>query len=309
MICAASEGHADCVRLLLDGGADHEARDKKGLTALLCAAGEGHTDCVRLLLDGGANVEAKDKNGLTALIGAASNGNTDCVRLLMDRGANQEAKDDEGLTALMYAAFGGRADFVRLLLDRGANKEAKDKRGHTALDMARKSGKVDVARLIMSFPGVGSDKAAQMDPKRRAKFMGRACYNCFKTQSAKLHLCGLCREAKYCSKECQQANWPRHKTTCDRGGALRTPSSSQQCQDEVGSCLESPPVQQHDDVRVDAPTAESSVESCHFCAKSQAHVATRLKLCTGCRSVRYCSVECQRSDWRAHKKVCAKPGE
>jgi hypothetical protein len=174
--------------------------------------------------------------------------------------------------------------------------------------LARKCGKHEVARLIASFPGAGFGEMAQLDPKRRAKFMGRSCYNCFKTQPDKLQKCGLCKIAQYCSKECQQTNWPRHKTTCDRGGASRSAASSQQCQDEHAASS-SPPVQQHDDVRASAPAAESSVESCHFCAKSQSHVASRLKLCNRCRSVFYCSVECQRGDWSAHKKECVKPGE
>jgi hypothetical protein len=123
-----------------------------------------------------------------------------------------------------------------------------------------------------------------------------------------LQKCSLCKVAQYCSKECQLANWPRHKTTCNRGDALHIPSSSQQSQDKVGTPAVMP-VQQHDDARSTAPAAESSVEACHFCAKSQAHIASRLKLCNRCRSVSYCSVECQRSDWSAHKKECAKPGE
>jgi ankyrin repeat protein len=309
LFVAAGFGHADCVRLLVDGGANKEAKIIDGSAALIYAAGKGLTDCVRLLLDSGADKEAPAKGGCTPLISASGEGHTDCVRLLMDRGANKEATNDaEGLTALLTATVQGHAGCVQVLLDGGVNKEIKTKRGHTALEMALMKGHVDVARLIASFPGIGFHEMAQMGPKRRAKFMGRACYNCFKTQPDKMHLCSLCQVAKYCSKECQQSNWPRHKTTCDRGGALHIPASSQQCPDEVGT-LASPSVQQRDEVRVNAPAPESSVEACHFCAKSQAHFASRLKLCIRCRSVRYCSVECQRGDWSAHKKECAKPGE
>jgi hypothetical protein len=296
----------------MDHGASIEAKNDIGLTALLCAAGDGFTDCVRLLLDGGADKEAKSfEQEWTALLKAADEGHTDCVRLLLDRGANKEARVRNGWTALMNAAFNGHTDCVWLLLESGASKEIKDIRGRTALDVAQTCGRVDVARLIASFPGAVFGQMVQMvqmDPKRRAKFMGRSCYNCFKTQTAKLQKCGLCKIAQYCSKECQQTNWPRHRTTCDRGGASRTPASLQQCRDELATCLAVPPTQQHDDVHPGAPAAES-VKACQFCAKSQAHVASRLKLCNRCRSVRYCSVECQRSDWSTHKIQCSKPGE
>jgi hypothetical protein len=305
---ASRHGHAECVRLLLDGGARKEAKAEDGSTALIHATNKGHTDCVRLLVDGGADKEAKNAEGLTALMCAACESRVDCARLLLDRGANKEVRAHNGLTALMIATFQGHVDCVRLLLVGGANKDIKDKSGSTALDMALKSGKSAVARLIASHSGAECCDMAQMDPKRRAKFMGRSCYNCFKTQPDTLQKCGLCKVAQYCSKECQLTNWPRHKTTCDRGGALRRQASSQQCQDEVEETSVSP-VQQHDNERVSAPAPESNVAACHFCAKSQAHVAARLKLCNRCRSVSYCSVECQRSDWSAHKKVCAKPGE
>jgi CDK inhibitor PHO81 len=46
---AASEGHMDCLRALLDNGARADALDEKGLSAMYYAAWEGHLDCMRLL--------------------------------------------------------------------------------------------------------------------------------------------------------------------------------------------------------------------------------------------------------------------
>ncbi len=57
---AAEQGHADCVRLLVESGADFDAADCCNRTALTLAAEKGRTDCVRLLVEGGANLEAKD---------------------------------------------------------------------------------------------------------------------------------------------------------------------------------------------------------------------------------------------------------
>ena len=87
---------------------------------LRTAAREGNTGTVELLLDRGANIEAKDRWGQTPLLLAAWRGNTETVELLLDRGANIEAKDIRGLTPLLLAAKEGNTETVELLLDRGA---------------------------------------------------------------------------------------------------------------------------------------------------------------------------------------------
>ncbi len=51
---AARYGHADVVRLLLDAGADVNAKDEWNETALMFAAMSGHEDIVQLLTEAGA---------------------------------------------------------------------------------------------------------------------------------------------------------------------------------------------------------------------------------------------------------------
>jgi ankyrin repeat protein len=70
---------------------------------------------VQLLLNKGADVEAKDKDGWTALIWAAQGGYEAMVRLLLDKRADVEAKDQYGWTALLWAAQEGHEAVVRLL--------------------------------------------------------------------------------------------------------------------------------------------------------------------------------------------------
>jgi uncharacterized protein len=106
----------------------------------------------------GANIEARDQDGRTALMNAVTEENIDSVELLLSKRENIEAKDNNGKTALFRAAMdddfhgdlgaGNYVEVTKLLLSKGANVDAKDKNGRTALQMATRSYKVDVAKLL-----------------------------------------------------------------------------------------------------------------------------------------------------------------
>jgi len=69
---AAQNGHADVVKVLLEHGADVNAKGENKITPLHLAAQNGHVNVVKVLLRHGANVDAKDKKyGLTPLDVAA----------------------------------------------------------------------------------------------------------------------------------------------------------------------------------------------------------------------------------------------
>lgn len=62
---AAILGRADITRLLLDAGADPDARDAGGSTPLHRAFAAGHVTVARILLDAGADIDAQDQFGVT----------------------------------------------------------------------------------------------------------------------------------------------------------------------------------------------------------------------------------------------------
>lgn len=82
-------------------------QDKYGTTALMVAAKHGHASCVEVLLDRGADPLARDTLGMSSLMYAVGGGHLACARLLIPR-SHVDAKNIYGRTALGYAYSNGR---------------------------------------------------------------------------------------------------------------------------------------------------------------------------------------------------------
>ena len=83
---AVIHGSRECISLLLDRGADVNAANRYGSTALMWAGGDA--SIVKSLLDRGAAVDAQTTDGTTALLVAARYGNLESLRLLLEHGAS-----------------------------------------------------------------------------------------------------------------------------------------------------------------------------------------------------------------------------
>lgn len=153
---AARLGFTEIVKLLLEKGAEDDATDGDGGTALYYAAENGHEAVVELLLGSGASVDMKVR-GCTQLHIAASRGHEKVVRLLLDNGADREAKDEDGYTALLSAAYHGHKAIVQLLLERRANVKSNGADG-TALQLALRRGHEEVAQLLLKNGAVADMK-------------------------------------------------------------------------------------------------------------------------------------------------------
>jgi ankyrin repeat protein len=139
------------VRLLVSKGADVNARQQQGRTPLYLAAMLGDSvQTMRLLLNAGADPNLASANGQAPLMMAASRGNVEGIRLLIERGAQVNAKDGAGETALMAACTSGNAGAVRLLIERGADVRVKSKRNETALGFAATSGSQASVELLLA---------------------------------------------------------------------------------------------------------------------------------------------------------------
>src|SRR5258706_6151349 len=133
MMAAMRDGGSEIVALLLAKGADVNAKDSRGYTALSLAAEAGDAESMRLLIAKGADVHSLNQQGESMLIHASKSRRPEAVRLLIQKGVDPNisttwyASVKNGqiaqlqLVALDRAASYGPVEMVRELLKAGAS--------------------------------------------------------------------------------------------------------------------------------------------------------------------------------------------
>lgn len=137
-------------RMLVRAGAKINAANRYGVPPLSLAATNGNTDLVKLLLEAGADVNASLPGSETILMTAARVGNLENVKALLARGADPNVRERGDQTAIMWAAAEGHASVVKTLIDAGADIRAKLKSGFTPLFFAAREGHIEVARTLLA---------------------------------------------------------------------------------------------------------------------------------------------------------------
>jgi ankyrin repeat protein len=187
------------LRRLIDAGAKPDTATPGGETALMTAARTGNVEAVTLLLDRGANVNAKDVvRSQTALMWAVTEGHAAIVKLLVTRGADVNARTnitkpkgeysparaggaagngiirqralptaDGGMTPLLFAVRDGNVEMTRLLLELGANIEQPSGNHTSPLLIALLNGQVGIATELLAR---GANPNAADDYHRAALF-------------------------------------------------------------------------------------------------------------------------------------------
>ncbi|HLH41614.1 MAG TPA: ankyrin repeat domain-containing protein [Bryobacteraceae bacterium] len=155
LISAVKAGDKAQVAALIQQRADVNAPEADGTTALMWAVressgmrGEGIAD---LLLRSGADVNAANRYGITALYLACQNGDAAMIGKLLKAGADANAAVTENETALMTAARTGVVEAAKVLLDQGAQVDARETwHGETALMWAVAEGHAEMARELIA---------------------------------------------------------------------------------------------------------------------------------------------------------------
>ena len=135
---AASLDNTEAVYRLLEAGVKPDILATGSLTTPLhWAADKGAEDSLRLLIEKGADVNAKAKNGYTPLHFAAKAADPSLSKYLIDAGASINALDSKGNTPLHIASFFGNGKVVAFLLQVGANSSMTNAEGNTAVALAK----------------------------------------------------------------------------------------------------------------------------------------------------------------------------
>ena len=166
LIDAAKAASTTVVARLLDEGADPNATEPDGTTALHWTVRGDDVESARRLIDAGAGVNAANRYGVTPLALAATNGNGVMVELLLGANANPEAPSPGGDTALMLAARTGRVEAIIPLLDAGAAVDTTESwRGQTALMWAAAAGHAAaVTTLVAAGADIETRSNSQLTP-------------------------------------------------------------------------------------------------------------------------------------------------
>lgn len=132
---AAENGNLECVKILLQFGADANIGYLAGYTPLYVAAQKGHYSIVETLLKYGADVNRKTRRGATSLYVATQNKHKDIIQLLLSYGADTNLAFENGCTALHVACCDDDIELSKLLFQYGANPFIKDKEDRRAFEL------------------------------------------------------------------------------------------------------------------------------------------------------------------------------
>ena len=145
---AISGGHLSIVKFLCEQGADKEAKDSGGQTALHSAVFYKHVHVVKYLCEHGADKDAINNDNKTPLHYAANHGHLAVAKYLCEQGANKEARDNLDRTPMFQAAFFDKLPMVMCLCELGAEKDALSKDGLTPMYAAAQEGHLSVVMYL-----------------------------------------------------------------------------------------------------------------------------------------------------------------
>lgn len=111
----------DCVKLMVNGGAEIDYKNIAGETALILSSRKCRSEVVNFLLQSGADIQVKDNKGFTALMMASGACQLKSMESLIKCNADLNVRNNDGDTALMRAVMFNHIDAVKMLIESGAD--------------------------------------------------------------------------------------------------------------------------------------------------------------------------------------------
>ncbi len=137
LMLAAFLGKLNIIKELLNNGASLTRTDKAGCTVLHYAVDGGNLEAIQYFLMENVDINARDNNGWTPLLRSASVGGVkEVADLLCKFKADVNVLDNEKKSALMVAVINGNQPFVQVLVENGADLNLKNEYGRTPYEMA-----------------------------------------------------------------------------------------------------------------------------------------------------------------------------
>uniref|UniRef100_A0A4W4EX74 Uncharacterized protein n=1 Tax=Electrophorus electricus TaxID=8005 RepID=A0A4W4EX74_ELEEL len=149
LLIATDRKHLECVKCLLEAGADPDISNKNKETPLYKACQQGSIDIVRVILAFGGSVNQRCYRGWTALHEAVRHGSPELCETLLQAGAAIDAPNAHGITPLLEAARHGRTTIMDYLICKGAGVNLQSCEGTTALSEASKHGQRGMIELLL----------------------------------------------------------------------------------------------------------------------------------------------------------------
>lgn len=121
---------------------------------LIAFAEQGDTKYVLKLLQDGADINATDGRGRTAVLAATYNNQADTVKALIQKGADVNIRDNNLDNVLLHAGASGYLEIVKLAIEAGADTKLTNRFGGTALIPASERGHVEVVQELLTHSDV-----------------------------------------------------------------------------------------------------------------------------------------------------------
>jgi ankyrin repeat protein len=300
---AAENGHVGAIRVLVEFGADIDALGFDGFSPLFVAALKGQTRAIRVLVELGADVNLQCKCDAThmaaPLSAATQEGKVDAIRVLVELGADINASDSDGFSPVALAAQYGHVAAIRVLAELGADLNAVGTSGETPMMVSAQNGNVDAIRVLAELGvDVITPDTLGFTPLFAAAQNAHA------------------DSVRVLAKLGGDVNTPNHKGSTPvalaaYNGHVDVIKLLYKLGADMDPVCFSYPINavaqannQTEAVQLINKILSKLTRECEGCGCS----SRRLKVCSRCGNVRYCSVECQKQDHKKHKRECRSRG-